>query len=211
MRFDEWLQQRLQKELPGFKAQSLMTKNLNRPSVEQMPTDVRESAVMVILDCDEPIPEILLIKRSTYDGPHSAQMAFPGGKREVSDESLLATAYREAYEEIRLEGSSTHYIGALTPLYIPVSNFVMHPFVITNNEWDLCDYSLHEVESIHKYNFDDIFNHKEDVSLNLPYYNQTIKTIAYVPSDGQIIWGATAMVISELEQLYKEYIQSSFQ
>lgn len=206
VRFDEWLKVRLLSELPGYSAQIKMTKNVTRPTALEAPVDARNSAVIMLIGYKEDQPQILLIKRAEYNGAHSGQMAFPGGKWEESDASLYHTALREAHEEISADADNIQYVGALTPLYIPVSNFVLHPFIAFDSLFDYKDFSAYEVASVHYYNLEEIYNSKQDVDLDLPFYNARIHTSAYVPNDGNIIWGASAMVLSELEELYNEYL-----
>ena len=70
----------------------------------------------------------LLIKKPRYPGVHSNQIAFPGGKRERQDPDLLSTAVRETHEEVGLFPDRIRHIGPLSPLYVPPSNFLIHPF-----------------------------------------------------------------------------------
>ena len=72
-----------------------------------------------------------LILRPTYDGVHSGQMAFPGGRYELTDEDLIRTAKREAQEEIGLRLNDVRVLGVLSELFIPPSNFFVLPVVAT--------------------------------------------------------------------------------
>ncbi len=71
---------------------------------------------------------MVFIKRNEYDGPHSAQVSFPGGAWENRDRTLQHTAIRETREELGISGE-LEILGSLTDLHIPVSNFLVTPFV----------------------------------------------------------------------------------
>lgn len=205
MQFDIWLKERLLSELPGYDAQVKMTRYLKRPKVMEAPSDARQSAVLLLMNFDNDTPSVLLIKRTEYNGAHSGQMAFPGGKWEDGDSTLYLTALREANEEIMMQEKDIRYIGSLTPLYVPVSNFLIHPFLVSDSTFNYPNFSHYEVQSVHYYSLEEVYSSQKDVELNLPYYAAKIKTTAYVPKDGNVIWGATAMILSELEELFQEY------
>lgn len=206
MTFNEWLVERIQKDLPGFSAQVKMTRHLHRPPISAAPDNVKLSGVLLLLHSQKKSPHLLFIKRTEDNGPHSGQMAFPGGKKEKDDASLMHTAFREAKEEININPTSVQLLGELTPLYVPVSNFLIHPFIAWDQENDYWENSPYEVQSIHSYPLDLIFKSKKETSIYLPIYRQSIKTIAYVMPDENIIWGATAMILAELEELYNEFL-----
>ena len=90
--------------------------------------DVRAAAVLLVL-CERPEGlELLFIRRPVYDGEHSGQIAFPGGRRE-GDESLDQTALRETHEELGIEPARIELLGALSPLFVWVSNHLVAPYV----------------------------------------------------------------------------------
>jgi 8-oxo-dGTP pyrophosphatase MutT (NUDIX family) len=94
-----------------------------------MPTPLRESAVLVPMFRDA-VGEItlVLIRRSDY-GIHGGQLAFPGGKREPTDASLLATALRETEEEVGLSAAAIDVLAALPPVQTLTSGFHIAPFL----------------------------------------------------------------------------------
>ncbi len=92
----------------------------------------RPAAVLILVAPDEDgEARVVLIERATYDGHHSGEMSFPGGAAEAADESLVATALREAGEEIGLapEAIGLRVVGELEPFWIPVSNFRVTPVI----------------------------------------------------------------------------------
>jgi 8-oxo-dGTP pyrophosphatase MutT (NUDIX family) len=95
------------------------------------PAGLRWAAVMGLLlreVDDDPDPRLLLIQRSAGLSVHAGQLAFPGGKPEPHDGSLLDTALREAAEEVGLPAAGTTVLGRLPPVPTP-SGFLIMPFV----------------------------------------------------------------------------------
>ncbi len=124
------LRQRLAGPLPGTAVQLQMA-----PAYRQVPEQLRiegkpcrEAGVLALLFPEQERPHLLLIARHSHLKEHGGQIGFPGGRREPG-ETLQETALREAREELGLPPEHIELLGALTPLYIPVSNFCVHPFV----------------------------------------------------------------------------------
>ncbi|MBE9518912.1 MAG: CoA pyrophosphatase, partial [Bacteroidetes bacterium] len=116
----------LRHKLPGEKAQLRMAPTF-RGNLTSVGLPI-EAAVLVLFYPSDGKTHLVFIKRNEYDGPHSAQVSFPGGAREANDLSLEETALRETREELGVDGQ-IEVLGALTPLHIPVSNFMVYPFV----------------------------------------------------------------------------------
>ncbi len=171
------------------------------------PSSAKESAVLVLLtpernqNCtvSQDLTEwkLLLIKRNTYHGVHSGQIAFPGGKCEDSDSDYCDTACREAYEELGIEKSQITIIGSLTKLYVPPSNFTIYPILAINNSFSQYKPDPREVThfiNVPLYNFNPEKAQRCRVQAG-PY--EWVHAPGYV-IDNNIIWGATAMIIAEL-------------
>lgn len=196
------LKQEIINGLPGWKAQKHMAP-LGRNHKEYLPDvkdDSRESGVLIWLYPNQGKIYTRLILR-TEGGIHSGQVAFPGGKAEKQDNDFWSTAVREANEEIGLNLTKVKKIGALTPLYIPPSNFWVHPFIGASDEAEPATLSKAEVQTY----FD-----VDVLQLIQPYFKEEslIKLSSgeplIVPSyvlGGHVVWGATAMILSELEEL----------
>jgi 8-oxo-dGTP pyrophosphatase MutT (NUDIX family) len=93
------------------------------------PAHAREAAVLAPLYALAGRPYLLFTRRTTQLRKHSGEISFPGGSRDPGDDALLITALRESYEELALDLTRIEAIGALTPVFSPVSNFLVAPFV----------------------------------------------------------------------------------
>ena len=180
---------------------------------EQAPPAIaRESAVLILLSEPEDgatyeiegnrIPDwnILFIKRNTYDGVHSGQVAFPGGKCDDEDEDYKATACREIYEELGIERDHYQIVGQLTKLYVPPSNFTIYPFLaIAKSPPDIKpdprEVTKHYMFRLSSFNPSNIYSCKVKAG---PY--EHVDAPGYW-IDGEIIWGATAMIVTELYEI----------
>ena len=90
----------------------------------------RKAAVMALFYPDfEQVTHLLLILRKTYEGVHSNQIGFPGGKVEKGDADLLTTALRETHEEVGVAPAQINVLRALSEVYIPPSNFEVRPYM----------------------------------------------------------------------------------
>lgn len=144
--------------------------------------------------------------RPNYGGVHSGQISFPGGKQEDFDASVIDTALREANEELGILSENVEIIGTLTNLFIPPSNFIVTPVIGVSNNMPSFYPDKKEVEEVIIINFLEFFCkstlEKMDfvVSDNLTFSAPCYKIGKYK------IWGATAMIISELVELIKEQI-----
>jgi 8-oxo-dGTP pyrophosphatase MutT (NUDIX family) len=206
MNFKENLIQLLKKPLPGEEAQWRMA-HIAREKLNEKELDgrkARQSAVMVLFCKNEANDYFLpLTLRWDYKGVHSNQVSFPGGKMEESDESLMHTAIRECEEEIGVK-NDVDILGRLTPLYIPVSNFMVHPFVGYSNTLNpVFTPQQSEVKQVLKLHTHDLLSNSiEKETIVNPAPNIRFKT-PYFDVEGQVVWGATAMILSELKAVLK--------
>ncbi|MBS1687178.1 MAG: CoA pyrophosphatase [Bacteroidetes bacterium] len=202
------LRERLQQPLPGLSAQERMAARVV-PMPNEVPANARASAVLVLLFHFQEELNVLLMKRMEDKGAHSGQVSFPGGRQEQYDADLRATALREAQEEVGILSAEVDILGGLTPLYIPVSNFNVYPYVGYAKERPQYNLSKQEVAYVMEVPLSTLLHESRKtvtdvVSPAVPGVIRQVK--AYELEDGTIIWGATAMIISELEVLLQELI-----
>jgi 8-oxo-dGTP pyrophosphatase MutT (NUDIX family) len=132
---------------------------------------------------------------------HGGQLAFPGGRHEFFDKDLLYTALRESFEEIGTDNSQIEILGALTPLYIQVSNFMINPFIGWYDKLPHFEIDNREVDKL-------FIVPVEKLLLNTARKIRKVNTIHgtfNVPGyyvNQLFIWGATAMIISEFNEIY---------
>jgi len=200
------LEKRLQLPLPGLPSQLKMSsmnryRELTRFTI---PEAARQSSVLILLFLRDNQIYFVLMQRPEYKGVHSGQISLPGGKSEETDESLIYTALREAQEEIGVESSRVQIIGQLTELYIPPSNFLVTPVVGYLAKSPQFSPDPSEVARIIEVKMTDLLidAHVQMKTIRLP---QGLPM--EVPSffiEGNVIWGATAMILSELKDIINE-------
>ncbi|MDR7210534.1 CoA pyrophosphatase [Flavobacterium piscis] len=163
----------------------------------------RIAAVMMLFYPKEGNTHLILIVRNTYKGIHSSQIAFPGGKYETFDTDFQETALRETQEEIGVAPEKINVIKHFTPMYIPPSNFLVHPFLGVSKEELLFYPDSREVA--------DIIELPLSMFLDDEIIIETMLTTSYadnilVPAfkvEEHLVWGATAMILSELRDVLK--------
>jgi 8-oxo-dGTP pyrophosphatase MutT (NUDIX family) len=195
----------LSKKLPGNSAHQLLMKQ-RKPiqEIKEIALKARISSVLILIYPKYGEPHIVLIQRHDYNGTHSGQIGLPGGKAEKLDKGLLDTALREAFEELQINKKELQVLGSLSPLYIPPSNFIVNPFIAiqeTEPSFVPDKYEVKEVLEIPLSYFTTDENLSEQSVLN--NNGQKIEVKGYM-INGRIIWGATAMILTELRELLKK-------
>ncbi len=203
----EKLRHRLQQPLPGEEAQFRMAPSYRpRLSKEQIAAyNPRISAVLILLYERDGQLTTALTQRHAYQGVHGGQMSFPGGKREEGDPDLIHTALREAEEEIGIKRDELELLGNLSELYIPPSNFLVQPvlaYSAASLQFTLQQQEVEKVVEIPLAYFLDDANVNMQTEIKL--FNGTTVHVPAVTYRGHVIWGATAIIISELVWLLKE-------
>jgi len=199
------IKQKLNADLPGENAQFLMAPlERRRMNVENFTgSDFKRSAVMLVLCRDENdnlfIP---LTERFAYDGVHSGQVSFPGGKFDDGDLNYEHTAARECFEEIGI--ANIEIIGNLTELFIPVSKFLVHPVVGYCSEKNTeLRKNPREVKAVLKLFLNDLMNENIVKSGLVKTRNEQKIQAPYFEVEGLKVWGATAMILSEFKTVLK--------
>lgn len=150
--------------------------------------------------------KFVLILRKTYRGIHSNQVGFPGGRVEESDRDLLETALRETYEEVGIPPQDIEVIRSLTKLYIPPSNFWVFPFMGIMDSTPVLIPQEDEVEAILEVELQEFLSDSCLTSRRLSTsYAKDVEVPAFLLS-GHVVWGATAMMLSELKDLLKQVL-----
>lgn len=203
-RIVEAIELKLGESLPGYEVQKRMEPSVRadllRNTTPNMAT--RESAVMILLYPSGQGLSFVLIKRQTYNGPHSGQVSLPGGKFEVADQTLDGTALRETYEEVGVEPGQVRLLGRLTELYIPASNMVVQPFVGFTSQKPVFTPNLQEVEYIVEVPLTDLMAEANKSVRVISSHGRPI-TAPYYHLNNEMVWGATAMILSEFEELLR--------
>ena len=204
MKFDErlisYLTEELQKPLPGENAQYRMAPSY-RPrltSEEIAANKPRLGGVMLLLYERNGVMNIVFTQRKDYNGVHGGQMSFPGGKKDVADLNLTETALRETKEEVGIESEKIKVLGALSELYIPPSNFLVRPVVGFAEKIEAFLPQKEEVEKIVEIPVS-FFLDKANVNLQteIKLFNGTKVVVPAYIFGPHIIWGATAIILSE--------------
>jgi 8-oxo-dGTP pyrophosphatase MutT (NUDIX family) len=149
---------------------------------------------------------LVLILRKTYKGVHSGQVGFPGGKIEKQDQSLEAAALRETYEEIGVPINQVEVRRQLTEVYIPPSNFYVQPFMGVSRTTPTFTKQEDEVEAIIEVPLQHFF---DEEAVTLKRVSTSYKLDVEVPAfklNDYVVWGATAMILSEIKDLLKQLL-----
>lgn len=146
---------------------------------------------------------LTLILRNTYNGVHSAQIGFPGGREELIDNDIKDTALRETFEEVGVRPAQIKIIKDLTRLYIPPSNFWVYPFFGVCQSRPKFRRQESEVNQILEVKLQDILDDGVRSTKTLSTsYAKNVDVPAFVIQE-QIIWGATGMMLNEVKGIIK--------
>ncbi|AOW19916.1 NUDIX hydrolase [Urechidicola croceus] len=144
----------------------------------------------------------LLTLRASYNGTHSAQVSFPGGKIEKLDPNLMHTAKRETFEEVGVKIEDIKILKQLTDAYIPPSNFLVTPFMGQLNYTPTFNIN-NEVEKTIEVKLSDLLNDSNEITKKITTsYMSNIEVPCFKFND-YIVWGATAMMLSEIKDVLK--------
>ncbi len=154
--------------------------------------------VMLLFYAENDKTKIVLTERKKYPGVHSGQMSFPGGKKDEQDVSITATALRETHEEVGISAEKIEIIGSLTELYIPPSNFLVYPTVGILHDSPNFVKQEAEVETIVPVALEHILHEKSKQQTTIIVNQNQLTVPAYIYQN-YVIWGATAIMLREME------------
>ncbi len=204
--FTKKLESLLKTTLPGKQAQLQMIPTISGPQQyrSSISDRTKQGGVLILLYPDGEQISFPLMLRHVYKGAHSGQVSLPGGKKEDFDEDIVATALRESEEEIGVGKDGVTVIGRLTELYIYASDFLVTPIVGYTEEKPHFKPDTYEVKELILTNLKELLEEanlkRKEVSfnegkgrINAPYFDIS----------GHVVWGATAMMLSEFKTLLK--------
>jgi 8-oxo-dGTP pyrophosphatase MutT (NUDIX family) len=203
--FTQKIEELKSKELGGLQAQFKMAPKL-RLQYDQdkiAANKPRKAAVLVLFYPNKENETcFLLTQRASYNGTHSAQISFPGGKTEKADKNLEQTALRETQEEVGILPSTVKIIRELTDVYIPPSNFLATPFLGFVDERP--NFVLnHEVALEIEVLVSDLLDDKTMTTITLDTSYMKKIAVPCFKINNHIVWGATGMMLSEIKELLK--------
>ena len=172
-----------------------------------IPTGSRVAAALVLLYPIGRRVHLVLTRRTATLGQHAGQVSLPGGTVD-GDETVEAAALREAQEEIGLKTADLRIIGRLSPLYIPVSNFALHPVVAVSDTRPTLVPAAAEVAHILEIPLDELLDPAR-LRHGRRWRGDQAITVPYFELHGERVWGATAMVLGELIHLLSRQLHDS--
>jgi 8-oxo-dGTP pyrophosphatase MutT (NUDIX family) len=198
--FLNYLKSELSGNLPGIDAHVILAPELHINDIKNgiTPDHAVESAVLIILYPFKSRLHTVVILRNEYDGAHSGQISLPGGKAEDSDFDFKHTALREAQEEIGIIPSEMEIIGQLSRFYVRPSNFVVYPYIAFSVNRPEFFLDKTEVQRIIEIDIFGEINFNKMVHRTLTFKNNIRINAPGFEVGGEFMWGATAMIFSEL-------------
>lgn len=193
-------------QLAEFDSVAAQRKMMPTPRAEQrppaLPGEARLGSVLLLLYHKDREVHLVLTRRHDDLGSHAGQISFPGGRHEGT-ETLQTTALRETFEELGIAPNEVNVLGKLTPLYIPASDFHVHPFVA----WSRGDRrpsfqpDPREVSEVIEVPLRYLLRPETRRQEPWNFRGHRIE-VPYFAVDHHKVWGATAMMLSEfLERL----------
>ena len=195
------LRRRIGGQLPGLEAHERMMPATRKTIYRDItiPDNAKKSATLILLYPSENGLHFPLIERTEYPGVHSKQISFPGGAWEESDPDYIATALREAEEEIGILPGDVHVLGRLSQL-ITISSFRVSPIVGVIPWPYTFKVAGIEVARVFTIPLPWLANKNNYWEFSLRESERSL--IAYHPYDGELLWGATArMTVNFLKTL----------
>ena len=203
------LKERLKEELPGLPAQQKMQPSFRYPPFKKLPdkSKVRQAGVVLMLYPDtEKEGQIYtaLMKRVEDGYAHSGQISLPGGGKEEDDSDIIATAYRETHEEFGVPSTDFELIGKLSDMYIPVSNALVTPVIASLQHKPVFVPETKEVAQIIEVPIRLLRDKNIVKTKKIKRYSGLHLEAPYYDIYEHVVWGATAMILSEFVCILEE-------
>ncbi len=203
------LEKKLAHELPGKKAHIEVAPYRRVDFTKKDIVNAKKSSVLILFYQNNNTIYVALIQRNIYDGKHSGQVAFPGGKYEETDRDIFYTALREANEEIGVTIEDVEVIGKLSDVFIPVSNFLVHPVVGFIDYHPDFTIDRSEVEEMIEIKLTDLTATKKLLTNKIRLANNTVLDVPSFVFEGRVVWGATALMLNELRYILSDWKRAS--
>ena len=145
---------------------------------------------------------LLLTQRASYNGIHSAQISFPGGKTDILDKDLQTTALRETFEEVGVPANNIQIFKKMTEVYIPPSNFLVTPFIAYCIEHPHFKIN-HEVKKLIEVPLKELLDKNNITQINISTSYAKNINVPCFKFKNETVWGATAMMLSEIKEFLK--------
>lgn len=200
-----YLSKKLSQELPGKLAHIEVAPSRRIEFDKEELLNARECGVLILFYIKQDELHLVLMQRPNYEGAHSGQVSFPGGKREASDKDIIHTALREANEEVGVVMDDVDVVGRLSDVYIPVSNFNVSPIVGFVNYHPQFVIDAREVEELIELKLSDLTDVRELTTSKITLPNKTVIKAPSFNFNDKVIWGATALMLNELRWVLKEF------
>ena len=205
VKFIHALESKLHDDLPGESAHILMAP-AGIEKYRNISPDYKLACVLALIFPKEKEWHLCLIERASeqINDKHAGQISFPGGRMDENDDSFEHCALRETYEEIGVSPENIGILGSLSPIFVHVSNFLVHPYVGFTTEYPKFVKQHSEVKNIIEVPLMHFTKSRNKGLTDIQVRDIVIPQTPYYDIYGHKLWGATAMIISELEHILNE-------
>lgn len=197
------IKEEIQKGLPGIEAQNKLSPISASSKYREVPENHKKACVMGLIYPEGNELRMAFIER-TFSHPedkHGGQISFPGGKLEEEDDTYLIGALREVEEEIGIPPEEITVLGQLTDLYVFASNFLVYPFLGYMEHAPSFTPQVEEVASIVSFPIENLMSANIIDTKDLEVREHIMKDVSYYKLNQHVLWGATAMITSEIVEL----------
>lgn len=195
--------------IPGEAAHELMMPPERRGLMQRIDWKTlspKQAAVMMLVYPKNNSAHLVLIQRNAYPGVHSSQIAFPGGKIDPTDDGLAQAALRETFEEIGIESRRIALIRAFSQVYIPPSNFMVYPFLGYSRDELTFEPDPAEVTRVIEVPLAELLDDARVMMRNMDTSYSPSIDVPALELQGHFVWGATAMMLSELKETLRNIL-----